>query len=647
MGSSNAITRMARGGAACTGMKGWPAPMLNAELTFSSGETSLSVRSFRIEDAVSKPFTVSVLARSPNQIDLESIVGRPAALRIDGGDVGGGRIGRDARRWSGVCQHIEQVQAEPTGLSTYELRIGPDALAPHAAPRLPHLPAPRHPRHRRPRARASGASRPRGRSTAGATRSSSTRCSTARATTPSSAACWRRRASPSPSRRRRRRHPARARRRARTRRRPDARAALRRQPQHGRPRGVRHRAPPLARGPPRRVHLRDYDFRRPSFALFGEAREARRAGGPVRAVPLPARRVPRSRARRAATRPSPTTAASPATTSASAKTAPGARSPAERVGRRSVSFRTSILDLAPGVGVLGGGPPARRSLAAARASSCSSQTIEGAIDGEWTMRGRAVFADAPYAPPLVTPKPPVDGVQSATVVGPPGEEIHTDEFGRVRVQFPWDREGKNDDQQLVLDPREPGLGGHRASACSTSRASGRRCSSASSKATRTSPSSWAASSTRRTRSPTSCPSTRRGAPGRAAPRRAATGSTRSCSRTSPATSSSTCRPQKDLRKLVKNDETITVGNDRQKLVKGNETEVVAGEPHRGHRSATAPRSPAATAPRRSRGRGASWCAARTWSAWRATGSSTWAATSTSMVVGREARAGARRTATCW
>ncbi|HEY1042284.1 MAG TPA: type VI secretion system tip protein TssI/VgrG [Telluria sp.] len=36
------------------------------------------------------------------------------------------------------------------------------------------------------------------------------------------------------------------------------------------------------------------------------------------------------------------------------------------------------------------------------------------------------------------------GVQTATVVGPPGEEIYTDEYGRVRVQFHWDREGKTD-----------------------------------------------------------------------------------------------------------------------------------------------------------------------------------------------------------
>jgi len=38
------------------------------------------------------------------------------------------------------------------------------------------------------------------------------------------------------------------------------------------------------------------------------------------------------------------------------------------------------------------------------------------------------------------------GIQTATVVGPRGEEIHTDEFGRVRVQFHWDREGQGDER---------------------------------------------------------------------------------------------------------------------------------------------------------------------------------------------------------
>ncbi|WP_113627105.1 type VI secretion system Vgr family protein [Pectobacterium peruviense] len=43
-------------------------------------------------------------------------------------------------------------------------------------------------------------------------------------------------------------------------------------------------------------------------------------------------------------------------------------------------------------------------------------------------------------------KPMVDGPQIATVVGPAGEEIYCDEYGRVKLQFPWDRYGASDDQ---------------------------------------------------------------------------------------------------------------------------------------------------------------------------------------------------------
>jgi type VI secretion system secreted protein VgrG len=42
-------------------------------------------------------------------------------------------------------------------------------------------------------------------------------------------------------------------------------------------------------------------------------------------------------------------------------------------------------------------------------------------------------------------KPCIDGPQIATVVGPPGEEIYCDKWGRVKVQFPWDRSDKNND----------------------------------------------------------------------------------------------------------------------------------------------------------------------------------------------------------
>jgi type VI secretion system secreted protein VgrG len=49
-----------------------------------------------------------------------------------------------------------------------------------------------------------------------------------------------------------------------------------------------------------------------------------------------------------------------------------------------------------------------------------------------------------YRPPRITPKPIVQGPQTAVVVGPSGEEIHTDAHGRIKVQFRWDRYGKAD-----------------------------------------------------------------------------------------------------------------------------------------------------------------------------------------------------------
>ena len=54
-------------------------------------------------------------------------------------------------------------------------------------------------------------------------------------------------------------------------------------------------------------------------------------------------------------------------------------------------------------------------------------------------------APVPFRPPRLTPRPVVQGSQTAEVVGPKGEEIWTDKYGRVKVQFHWDREGKKDE----------------------------------------------------------------------------------------------------------------------------------------------------------------------------------------------------------
>jgi type VI secretion system secreted protein VgrG len=52
--------------------------------------------------------------------------------------------------------------------------------------------------------------------------------------------------------------------------------------------------------------------------------------------------------------------------------------------------------------------------------------------------------ELPFRPARVTPRPTVQGLQTATVVGPPDETIFTDKYGRAKVQFPWDRQGKKD-----------------------------------------------------------------------------------------------------------------------------------------------------------------------------------------------------------
>jgi type VI secretion system secreted protein VgrG len=55
-------------------------------------------------------------------------------------------------------------------------------------------------------------------------------------------------------------------------------------------------------------------------------------------------------------------------------------------------------------------------------------------------------SSTPFRPPLVTPLAKAMGSETAKVVGPSGEEIWTDKDGRIKVQFPWDRDGANNDK---------------------------------------------------------------------------------------------------------------------------------------------------------------------------------------------------------
>jgi len=117
----------------------------------------------------------------------------------------------------------------------------------------------------------------------------------------------------------------------------------------------------------------------------------------------------------------------------------------ERFGRRIVRFETNCNDLHPGAIIKIDDHP-RDDLSASDKLLVSSFRLEGVVGQKWTYFGESVLADEPYHPPAVTPGPRIDGLQTAVVVGPAGEEIYCDEFGRVRAQFHWDRDGKYDDE---------------------------------------------------------------------------------------------------------------------------------------------------------------------------------------------------------
>jgi type VI secretion system secreted protein VgrG len=189
--------------------------------------------------------------------------------------------------------------------------------------------------------------------------------------------------------------------------------------------------------------IRDYDFRRPSFALFGEAPKAAApedkyeqyhyqphgflvevaAGGntPVADDQGTARHDQKSG------------------TDRSDRALGG-----ERTGKIQVSYETNVIDVWPGRRISIENHP-HAELDVSKKFLVIEATMEASFGGEWSMGGNAVPADTAYKPAVRTAIPKLNSVQTATVVGPAGQEIHTDEFGRVRVQFPWDREGQSDE----------------------------------------------------------------------------------------------------------------------------------------------------------------------------------------------------------
>jgi type VI secretion system secreted protein VgrG len=436
--------------------------MSTLELTFASGESSLSVRRFAIEEAVSSLFSVSVWARSPDpSVDLDALVGRPATFRVVAGYKFA--LGQGARAWSGVVSYAEQVYAlQPTpgqkGLSTYQLTIVPELwlLTQRSGNRVyQHLSIP----DIADRLLAEWSIKPvwaidRARypkleykvqygesdyaflsrlleeagiaftfDHAGGEGSVLTLADRLEANKP----------------------------------RPGDAIPYVDSPNQASEMEFVTRVEVGREVRPGAVAIRDYDFRNPAFSLFGEVSnedpaearfeqyfydagafliEAGKGGNTPVADDKGVARYDQKYGRELAER----------------------ELYGDRVRVRGVSFDANAYDLAPGV-VFSIDDHPHPELPASRRLLVLDVSFEGTVEGEWGLSGNAVFADAPYRPPRRTPKPVIEGFQSAVVVGPAGQEIHTDEFGRVRVQFHWDREGKRDDYSSCWIRVNQGWGG--------------------------------------------------------------------------------------------------------------------------------------------------------------------------------------------
>ena len=104
----------------------------------------------------------------------------------------------------------------------------------------------------------------------------------------------------------------------------------------------------------------------------------------------------------------------------------------------------------------------------------TSRATKGGNGGGFHCSFTALSCSQQFRPPRVTPKPFVQGPQTAIVVGPAGDEIYTDKYGRVKVQFHWDRLREEGREQLVLDPRVAARGPARAGARCRRRGSARK-----------------------------------------------------------------------------------------------------------------------------------------------------------------------------
>jgi type VI secretion system secreted protein VgrG len=193
-----------------------------------------------------------------------------------------------------------------------------------------------------------------------------------------------------------------------------------------------HEAHPLS------AVVRDFDFRNPALALAGRANgvgdlaglleQAHFEPGAFRLVTSGASTTPLAD-RRGAVRHLPH--------HGDARTA--RLLAGERGAASAISFTANALDLSPGTVFAIEGHP-HPALGQDARLLVTNLSIDGERDKEWIAQSKAVPAELPYFPARRTPRPAIPGLQSALVTGPEGEEVFTDEHGRVKLRFLWDQQ---------------------------------------------------------------------------------------------------------------------------------------------------------------------------------------------------------------
>jgi len=413
-------------------------------LSLESGESSLDVRRFVANEALSSLFRVSIWARSPNpSLDFSAIVGRAASLAVDS-PVADALA--PARLWCGICSSIQQISAEPAGLSLYRLELVPalwratqraglrifqhlsipDIVA-HLLAEWVVTPEWRFDRGRYPKLEfkvqyeeSDYAFMCRLLEEAGITFMFEEGDGESRLVLTDAPHARTRRTEPVPY--------------------------FQNASASGKTEHVQ--ALTLARDlRSDTLVLFDYDFRR-ARAIRAEAFQA---GGDAEQAERAQYRPGSFLAERGTGGQTPT-----ADDKGVARHDDGyGRERANRLlagvrhGHAAATLLCNAIDLRPGSVF----EVSRHEHAEidGRPLLSTDYAVEGSVEDElFRVTVRVLPADSPYLPAAISDKPVVHGVQSAIVVGSSSEqepeEIHVDEFGRVRVQFPWDREARaNDD----------------------------------------------------------------------------------------------------------------------------------------------------------------------------------------------------------